>query len=81
MGLGRLGLGSSLAAGLGGSSGRSRVSEYPAVLVFMVGGISPAEVRAVAQELDQHTFGHKPRVILGGTALLAPDDVVRQALG
>lgn len=74
-GLGRLGLTSS-----GTGSGHSRLSDYPAVLIFVVGGVSAAEARAVRGELEQHTFGHKPRVVLGGTALLTPEDAVRQLL-
>jgi len=64
--------------GAAGSRGRPRVSDYSSVLLFVVGGISPAEVRAVRQELEQHMFGHQPAVLLGGTALLSPVDAVRQ---
>lgn len=54
--------------------------DYPAVMIFVVGGICAAEWRGVRQELAEHTFGHKPAVVLGGTALLAPADVARQLL-
>jgi hypothetical protein len=49
-------------------------------MIFVVGGICAAEWRGVRQELEQHTFGHKPVVVLGGTALLAPSDAVKQLL-
>eukprot|EP00879_Flechtneria_rotunda_P012088 GHRR01012623.1.p1 GENE.GHRR01012623.1~~GHRR01012623.1.p1 ORF type:complete len:587 (+),score=238.22 GHRR01012623.1:2901-4661(+) len=67
-GLGRLGLGSR------GGPARSRISDYQTVLLFVVGGISPAEVREIRQELEEHKFGHKPLVLLGGTTLLSPTD-------
>jgi hypothetical protein len=56
------------------------VSEYDAVLIFVVGGISPAEIRELRQELSEHQFGHQPKVMVGGTALLAPVDAVRLLL-
>jgi len=82
-GLGRFGLGAAIgalgAAAVAGAPARA-AHEYPAVLIFVVGGLSMAEWRGVRQELEQHTFGHKPVVLLGGTALLAPCDVVKQLL-
>ncbi|GBF90187.1 hypothetical protein Rsub_03320 [Raphidocelis subcapitata] len=54
--------------------------DYPAVIIFVVGGICAAEARAVRRELEAHTFGPRPAVVLGGTALLAPEDAARQLL-
>jgi hypothetical protein len=51
------------------------------VLLFVVGGISSAEVREVKQEVAEHQYGHRPQVVLGGTSLLAGRDVVRLLLG
>lgn len=70
-GLGRL--------GFGGVSTpvRSHISEYSSVLIFIVGGISPAEVREIRQELEEHKFGHKPTVLLGGTTWLTAADAAR----
>jgi hypothetical protein len=77
-GLGRLGLGSiAAAAAAAQTSRRPRISEYPAVLLFVVGGISTADVRAVRQELEQHVYGHKPLVLLAGSSLLSPLDASR----
>ncbi|PNH13016.1 hypothetical protein TSOC_000023 [Tetrabaena socialis] len=52
--------------------------DFGAVLIFAVGGISPAEVRA---ELEAHAGPGKPRLILGGTSLLLPQDVVLHLAG
>lgn len=71
-GLGRLGFG-----GIAAPARRVKLSDYSAVLLFVVGGLSPAEVRHVQQELEQHVYGHKPLVLLGGTSLLAPVDASR----
>lgn len=73
-GLGRLGFGG------GAGPARPRISDYAAVLLFVVGGVSAAEVREVRQELEEHKFGHKPLVLLGGTSLLAPADAARLLL-
>lgn len=76
-GLGRLGLGTRKAA--------AHLEQYDAVLVYVVGGISMADMRAFtagcqAQEAtDQGRPA--PEVLLGGTALLSPDDVVQHLLG
>ncbi|GLI59819.1 hypothetical protein VaNZ11_001786 [Volvox africanus] len=51
------------------------------VLVFVMGGISAAEVREVRAELDEHVGTGKPRVLLGGTSLLLPQDVILQLAG
>jgi len=53
-------------------------SDYDAVVVFVVGGISSAEVRELRQELEQHRYGRvRPALVVGGTALVGPADVVR----
>ena len=49
------------------------------LLVFVVGGISPSEVREVRAELEA-AVGERPTVLLGGTSLLSPADVCRQML-
>jgi hypothetical protein len=54
-----------------------RVDDFPTVLLFVVGGISPAEVRHLQAELDQHLYGYKPRVLVGGTTLLSPGEASR----
>lgn len=71
-GLGRLGLGSITAP-----MRRVRIDDYATVLLFVVGGISPVEVRQIQTELEQHVYGHKPRVIVGGTTLLSPGEASR----
>lgn len=70
-GFGRFGFG-----GIGAPA-RPRISEYSTVLLFVIGGISPAELREIRQELDEHKFGHKPTVLFGGTTWLAPGDAAR----
>eukprot|EP00873_Tetraselmis_striata_P002615 jgi/Tetstr1/422879/TSEL_013670.t1 len=69
-GLGRLGFGPASAA---------KPSDHPLVLVFVVGGICPEEIRQVREVMAQRRpFGNAPpQVILGGTALLSPADVYR----
>lgn len=57
-----------------------RVCNYRRVLLFVVGGLSPAEVREVRQELEEHRFGHRPAVLLGGTTLLDAADATRLLL-
>jgi hypothetical protein len=76
-GLGRLGLGLSGITAPAGGRGRTTISDYGAVLLFVVGGLSPAEVRGVRAELEQHVYGHKPLVLLGGSSLLSPSDAAR----
>lgn len=71
-GLGRLGFG-----GISAPVRRVRIDDYSTVLLFVVGGISSAEVRNVRQELEQHVYGHKPRVLVGGTSLLSPGEASR----
>jgi hypothetical protein len=74
--------GAAAGGGATGPGGRPRAPhEFPAVIVFVVGGLSVPEWRAVRQELEHPTYGHKPAVLVGGTALLAPGDAVRQLLG
>lgn len=74
-GLGRLGM-------FGGMAGpaRASISDYQTVLLFVVGGISAAEVREVRAELEEHVYGHKPLVLLGGTSLLSAGDAARLLL-
>jgi len=71
-GLGRLGFG-----GITAPVRRVRIDDYSTVLLFVVGGISPAEVRNVRQELEQHVYGHKPKVLIGGTTLLTAGEAAR----
>jgi hypothetical protein len=71
-GLGRLGFG-----GITAPVRRVRIDDYSTVLLFVVGGISPAEVRHIQSELEQHVYGHKPQVLLGGTTLLSPGEACR----
>lgn len=75
-GLGRLGFG-----GITAPVRRVRIDDYSTVLLFVIGGLSPAEVRHVQSELEQHVYGHKPRVLLGGTTLLSPGEAARLFLG
>lgn len=70
-GLGRLGF-----SGISGPT-RSSISEYSTILIFVVGGISAAEVRDIRQELEEHKFGHKPVVLMGGTSWLTARDAAR----
>jgi hypothetical protein len=55
--------------------------DYDAVLLFVVGGLSLAELRDVRAELEQPTIWERQRVLLGGTALLSPADVAAQLVG
>lgn len=57
-------------------------SDYDRVVIFVVGGVSCADVRAftLAVEMLQEGAGGKRSFILGGTTLLAPSDVVDQLL-
>jgi hypothetical protein len=71
-GLGRLGFG-----GITAPVRRVKIYDYSTVLLFVVGGISPAEIRHIQSELEQHVYGHKPRVLLGGTTLLSPGEACR----
>uniref|UniRef100_A0A7S0S616 Uncharacterized protein n=1 Tax=Chlamydomonas leiostraca TaxID=1034604 RepID=A0A7S0S616_9CHLO len=98
-GLGRFGLptgllGAMAGAVAGASSGPRpmRPAECDVVLVFVVGGISCAELREARQELetlhgmqtaedDSNAQAVRvPQLILGGTSLLSPVDVVRSLL-
>jgi hypothetical protein len=73
-GLGRLGFG-----GIGAPA-RPTISDYQTVLLFVVGGISAAEIREVRQELEEHVYGHKPLLLFGGTSLLNATDATRLLL-
>ncbi|KAG2500834.1 hypothetical protein HYH03_001596 [Edaphochlamys debaryana] len=63
-------------AGRGGGAG-PHPADFGTVIVFVVGGLSPAEVREARAEVEEHV-GSKPRVVLGGTSLLLPQDLVFQ---
>ena len=45
--------------------------------VYVVGGISVADMRAVAAQVQEASAQGRsvPDIVLGGTALLSPDDV------
>jgi hypothetical protein len=73
-GLGRLGLQS-----LRGP--KAKPADFPLVMVFVVGGVSPLEIREVRQEVSEQEFRKKPRVLVGGTCLVSPEDVVARAFG
>mmetsp|Transcript_28477 Transcript_28477/g.62680 ORF Transcript_28477/g.62680 Transcript_28477/m.62680 type:complete len:773 (+) Transcript_28477:171-2489(+) len=85
-GLGRFGLG----AGLLSAARPKQPWEHSAVLVFVVGGISCAEIREVQAELEEYysevsgggggEARAKLQVLLGGTALVSPLDVSMQLL-
>jgi len=58
------------------------------VLLFVVGGVGLGELRAAREVVAERAASAAaeggrppPRVILGGTALLAPEDVVARLLG
>ncbi|EFJ44105.1 hypothetical protein VOLCADRAFT_95747 [Volvox carteri f. nagariensis] len=79
---GLMGASRALVGRAGGQAGGGQLpADYGTVLVFVVGGISAAEVREVRAELDEHVGPGKPRVLLGGTSLLLPQDVVLQLAG
>lgn len=69
MGLGRLGL----------AAKAPSVSDYPGVILFVLGGLGAAEAREVRQRVAE-TMGPRPRLYIGGTALITPTDVCRQLL-
>ena len=56
---------------------KSRVADHPLVCVFVVGGISLAEVRELRQLFAQHP---KHRLILGSTHLTSPASLRVQLL-
>lgn len=62
----------------GGAGGAAHPGDFGVLLVFVVGGISWQEVREVRSEVENHVGSPKPRVLLGGTSLLLPQDVVAQ---
>ena len=87
-GLGRLGGAGGFGGGRAGPDGDGddpdgpsgaflHPSDYDAVVVFVVGGVCPAELRALRRELARHSFGRRPALVVGGTALVGPGDVVR----
>mmetsp|Transcript_22857 Transcript_22857/g.59750 ORF Transcript_22857/g.59750 Transcript_22857/m.59750 type:complete len:176 (-) Transcript_22857:177-704(-) len=81
-GLGRFGLNAGLLGAVAGAVAprAARLSECTAVLVFVVGGISPAEIREVRQEIEERPSVYLPPLLLGGTALLTSSDLARQLL-
>ncbi|KAF5833671.1 hypothetical protein DUNSADRAFT_9942 [Dunaliella salina] len=81
-GLGRFGLDAGLLGAVAGAVAprAARVSECTAVLIFVVGGISPAEIREVRQEIEERPSVRLPPLLLGGTALLTSSDVARQLM-
>ena len=53
--------------------------DYDTVIVFIVGGVSLADLREARQTLDDRAGGEggrSARILVGGTTLLAPLDVV-----
>lgn len=56
-------------------------SDHSTVIIFVVGGVCMREVREVRQAVDESRIGsgNSPvTVIVGGTSLLAPSDVLYQ---
>jgi hypothetical protein len=53
--------------------------DYATVLVFVVGGVSLADLREARQTIDDTNGGEggrSTRILVGGTTLLAPADFV-----
>uniref|UniRef100_A0A7R9YUY3 Uncharacterized protein n=1 Tax=Chlamydomonas euryale TaxID=1486919 RepID=A0A7R9YUY3_9CHLO len=79
-GLGHLGLGSML----GGKKERpTQPWQCDAVLIFVVGGLSSAEERAVHAEVEEASATRAaplPQVFIAGTALVSPQDIAQQLL-
>ena len=77
-GLGRFGIGPRKPA--------AQLGSFAKVLIFVVGGVSMADMRAVASQAqeaagDEEQYGTTPpEILLGGTGLLSPDDVVAHLL-
>ena len=63
--------------GLGPRKPTAQLESYDVVWVFVVGGVSLADMRAVASQLQEAAAQGRPspEILLGGTALLSPDDV------
>lgn len=61
-------------------SQKAKPADHTVLLVFIVGGISTAELREVKQEIEERIGlpGDRPIIILGGTALLSPCDVLQR---
>ncbi|GIM07014.1 hypothetical protein Vretimale_11219 [Volvox reticuliferus] len=80
---GLMGASRALVGRAGGQSaaGGQLPADCGTVLVFVVGGISAVEVREVRAELDEHVGPGRPRVLLGATSLLLPQDIVLQLAG
>jgi len=69
--------------GGGGGAGARGLHEHEAVLIFVVGGISVSEARAVRRVLDRHpvVLGPPPAVVVGGSRWLAPGDAAAAFFG
>ncbi|KAG2423910.1 hypothetical protein HXX76_014963 [Chlamydomonas incerta] len=78
---GLMGASRALVAGGGGGGGARHPAECGTVVVFVVGGVSPAEMREVRALVDEHVGPDKPRVVVGGTSLVLPQDVALQLSG
>ena len=63
--------------GLGPRKPKVQLEAYDSVWVYVVGGISLADMRAVAAQVQEASAQGRPvpDIALGGTALLSPDDV------
>lgn len=75
-GLGRFGIGAKKAP---------QPHNYSTVIIFVVGGISMAELRSMADHMADAGFDagqpQRPRFMLGGTALVSPQDICQQVFG
>lgn len=81
-GLGRMGFGAKRAA--------PQPYDYRNIIIFVVGGVSMGELRALSEQLQQAPpalsalsggFNDKPRFWVGGTTLVGPADVCRGVFG
>ena len=80
--------------GIGGRKAAPQPHDYRSIIIFVVGGVCIADLRAMAEELQAARAGtHQlggggdalasvgPSFLLGGTALIGPQDVCRHVLG
>ena len=69
--------------GLGSRKPTAQLEAYDSVWVYVVGGISLPDMRAVALQLQEAAAQGRPApdIVLGGTALLTPDDVCLHLFG
>lgn len=72
-GLGRIGLGAKKAP--------PQPHDYRTVFIFVVGGVSMADLRSMGEMLQAGGQAGGVRFVLGGTGLVGPGDVCRHALG